>query len=155
MNIQHNVAKGFSLIELMVVIAIVGLLAAVAVPAYGDYVARGKLAEVYSIAGKHMQNFVEAFDTGGTVANVATGNDGSSYLAGVTYSNNGATPASGGTISLALDVSEIGSVLGATDFSLVYTGTVSNGIVSWVCTYNTAISYDDVLDCTCTTGACA
>ena len=41
--------RGFSLIELMIVVGIVAILAAIAVPAYRDYVMRGKLAEAYTV----------------------------------------------------------------------------------------------------------
>jgi len=46
---MKNVQKGFTLIELMIVVAIIGILAAVAIPAYQDYTVKSKLSEVTSL----------------------------------------------------------------------------------------------------------
>lgn len=59
-----NAQKGFTLIELMIVVAIIGILAAVALPAYQDYTARAKVSEVVLAASTCRTAITEASQTG-------------------------------------------------------------------------------------------
>ncbi|MFV3307251.1 pilin [Pseudomonas sp. NY15181] len=65
--------KGFTLIELMIVVAIIGILAAIALPAYQDYTARAKMSEVILALDKCKVSVSEASQTG---VNTAPGADG-------------------------------------------------------------------------------
>jgi type IV pilus assembly protein PilA len=59
--------KGFTLIELMIVVAIIGILAAIAIPAYQDYTVRSKVTELINAAGVCKTSVAEYYQTKGVL----------------------------------------------------------------------------------------
>ncbi|HHX83511.1 MAG TPA: prepilin-type N-terminal cleavage/methylation domain-containing protein [Pseudomonadaceae bacterium] len=127
---MKKVQQGFTLIELMIVVAIIGILAAVALPAYQDYTVRAKVSEVVLAASAGKTGVAEYYQTMGTVptdASEAGINPAytSQYVSAMSYSG------SGSTATISAKASGIPAVQGK-DVVLVGTAQTS-GTITWVC----------------------
>ena len=93
---KRSLQQGFTLIELMIVVAIIGILAAVALPAYQDYTKRAKLSEVILASSACRTSITEVYQTNNAASLPTAGNWGcessvatSKYVAEIKTDNNG------------------------------------------------------------------
>ena len=109
---MNTAQKGFTLIELMIVIAIIGILAAIALPAYQDYTARAKISEVVLAASTCRTAVTEASQTGfkadATANGFGCGEGGSSSAPISKYVESIATSADGVITVTAQNISQLG-----------------------------------------------
>ena len=69
---MRKVQQGFTLIELMIVVAIIGILAAIAIPAYQDYIARAQVSEAFAMADGVKVAIAESCQNAGTCTGAVT-----------------------------------------------------------------------------------
>ena len=91
---MRQLQKGFTLIELMIVVAIIGILAAVALPAYQDYTVRAKVSEAILAASACRTSITEVYQSGGTAPTANSwgcgeNGPGSQYVKSLTTDANG------------------------------------------------------------------
>ena len=129
---NRSIQKGFTLIELMIVVAIIGILAAVALPAYQDYTVRAKTSEVVLAASGGKTAVAEAYQTLGHMpANLTSAGfttQTSPYVTSVGYTQSGANTA---TITATASAKE--PKIATSTVTLLGVADTATGVVSWTC----------------------
>ena len=127
--------KGFTLIELMITVAIVGILAAVALPAYQDYTIRGQVSEGFTLAEGAKTAIAENFANNGDLTKITQNSDVGytgavgKYVSGVAVGANGVITATYGGQANSKIVGGTISLTPAAD---------ATGTLIWTCSYDGA-----------------
>ena len=139
---MKRVQQGFTLIELMIVVAIVGILAAIALPAYQDFVVRSKMSEgtaALAACKTSVQDYVSSHQgiTPNTIVKAGCSDAITPLMAGLAISGGGAA---GTAVSIIAPTQNTGSSLGGTSSDCILTLTSNqNGtfeITSWTATFS-------------------
>jgi type IV pilus assembly protein PilA len=138
-HVSKQFEKGFTLIELMIVVAIIGILAAIAIPAYQDYTIRAKVTEAINLAAAAKTAVAETGIADGafpaTVSNLSYGLPAGVSIAGKYVTKVVAAPVSG-QISITLST-KVGGSPTANSTVLTLTPALGAGAVIWACGNNT------------------
>ena len=134
----RSVQKGFTLIELMIVVAIIGILAAVALPAYQDYTARAQVSEAFNLAGGLKIQVADVYADKGELTNIASGADGIPAAADVTGKYTTEVAVAAGVITATIGGDASALVSGET---LELEPATNDGSISWTCTFSGDAKY--------------
>jgi type IV pilus assembly protein PilA len=137
---MKHLQKGFTLIELMIVVAIIGILAAVALPAYQDYTIRAKMSEVILAMSACRTSITEVYQSGGSVFTAGNGwgceisaGTGSKYVNEISTDINGVVTAKVQGISTSVDTKLVTlTPLSGAGTAATFAGTAQS-LYGWTC----------------------
>ena len=125
---MKKLQQGFTLIELMIVIAILGILMAIAIPAYQDYQVRAKVSEGMNLSGAVKLAVAETKSSTGAFPD----NEGAAGVSTTIKGNNVSSVAVGDSGLITVTYSGIGALAAGSD-TLVLDPTFTGGSVTWDC----------------------
>ncbi|WP_306581776.1 pilin [Dokdonella sp.] len=131
---MNKIQKGFTLIELMIVVAIIAILAAIALPAYQDYMVRAKLSEVV-VAGDACKNSVVEFYEGQghvppSIASAGCNNNTTKYITSTVVGG------SGSAATITITTTGAADLYGAASKAYVLKSAASptsSDVLEWTC----------------------
>ena len=134
MQIKRSIQKGFTLIELMIVVAIIGILAAVALPAYQDYTVRAKVTEVILAASGGKTGVAESYAANGVMpgsASFTPVSQVSKFVASVTWDG----------AKITATATSVEPKMEGKDIVLTPSADSSTGVLTWTCGGGIASKY--------------
>ena len=129
-SIKRSAQKGLTLIELMIVVAIIGILAAIALPAYQDYIARSQVSEAFVLIDGQKTVVAEACNAVGT----CTGSNPSTLVATGKYASVAAASADGVLTATMESTPTVSSLVAG--LTVIMTPSLASGAgsITWTCT---------------------
>ena len=133
---MNKLQKGFTLIELMIVVAIIGILAAIAIPAYQDYITRSKVTELVTAGSACKASVSEYFQSlntlPGNLTTAGCATVSSKYISSLAVGTNGVVTVAGRTGGTALPAAATGNYV-----LVPSANTAATASIEWSCTTST------------------